>query len=220
MTSAGGRCQRRDGDLHDPERDDARGHVRHCQRHQRNRHRQLYLARWHERRRRTPSRPSTMGRSILARPPTRANRWRSRRQPRSTGTPQQPPSAATGTHPVTGWVARVPTAVSNVVIDLTSSGTVTHSTGANDAVKTLTTNGNTVLSIGKRLDRARCRQLDSQFRDDRHRGLTERGRQGLASRSRRGRRSPTTARSASPAATPSPWAPVAARRPRSSSPAP
>ncbi len=42
----------------------------------------------------------------------------------------------------------VPTAASNVVINLTSSGTVTHSTGANDAALSLTTNGNTALSIG------------------------------------------------------------------------
>ena len=47
------------------------------------------------------------------------------------------------------WVGGVvPTASSNVVINLTSSGTVTHSTGANDAVLSLTTNGNTALSIG------------------------------------------------------------------------
>ena len=47
------------------------------------------------------------------------------------------------------WVdGAVPTAASNVVINLTSSGTVTHSTGANDAVLSLTTNGNTALSIG------------------------------------------------------------------------
>ena len=47
------------------------------------------------------------------------------------------------------WVGGVvPTASNNVVIDLTSSGTVTHSTGANDAVLSLTTNGNTALSIG------------------------------------------------------------------------
>ena len=47
------------------------------------------------------------------------------------------------------WVGGVvPTASNNVVINLTSSGTVTHSTGANDAVLSLTTNGNTALSIG------------------------------------------------------------------------
>ena len=47
------------------------------------------------------------------------------------------------------WVGgAVPTAASNVVIDLTNSGTVTHSTGANDAALSLTTNGNTSLSIG------------------------------------------------------------------------
>ncbi len=47
------------------------------------------------------------------------------------------------------WVGGVvPTAFDNAIINLTSSGTVTHSTGANDAVLSLTTNGNTVLSIG------------------------------------------------------------------------
>ncbi len=47
------------------------------------------------------------------------------------------------------WVGGVvPTASNNVVINLTSSGTVTHSTGANDAVLSLTTNANTALSIG------------------------------------------------------------------------
>ena len=47
------------------------------------------------------------------------------------------------------WVGGVvPTASNNVVINLTSSGTVTHSTGANDAALSLTTNGNTALSIG------------------------------------------------------------------------
>ena len=47
------------------------------------------------------------------------------------------------------WVGGVvPTASNNVVINLTSSGTVTHSTGASDAVLSLTTNGNTALSIG------------------------------------------------------------------------
>ena len=47
------------------------------------------------------------------------------------------------------WVGGVvPTAANNVVINLTSSGTVTHSTGANDAALSLTTNGNTALSIG------------------------------------------------------------------------
>ena len=47
------------------------------------------------------------------------------------------------------WIGgAVPTAASNVVINLTNSGTVTHSTGASDAVLSLTTNGNTALSIG------------------------------------------------------------------------
>ncbi len=47
------------------------------------------------------------------------------------------------------WIGgAVPTAASNVVINLTGSGTVTHSTGANDAALSLTTNGNTSLSIG------------------------------------------------------------------------
>ena len=47
------------------------------------------------------------------------------------------------------WVGGVvPTASNNVVINLTSSETVTHSTGANDAVLSLTINGNTALSIG------------------------------------------------------------------------
>ena len=47
------------------------------------------------------------------------------------------------------WVGGVvPTAFDNAIINLTSSGTVTHSTGASDAVLSLTTNGNTALSIG------------------------------------------------------------------------
>ena len=47
------------------------------------------------------------------------------------------------------WVGGVvPTASNNAVIDLTSSGTVTHSTAANDAALSLMTNGNTALSIG------------------------------------------------------------------------
>ncbi len=47
------------------------------------------------------------------------------------------------------WVGGVlPTASSNVIINLTSSGTVTHSTGANDDALSLTTNGKTALSIG------------------------------------------------------------------------
>ena len=47
------------------------------------------------------------------------------------------------------WVGGViPNASNSVTINLTSSGTVTHSTGANDAALSLTTNGNTTLSIG------------------------------------------------------------------------
>ncbi len=47
------------------------------------------------------------------------------------------------------WVGGVvPTASNNVVINLASSGTITHSTDASDAVLSLTTNGNTALNIG------------------------------------------------------------------------
>ena len=47
------------------------------------------------------------------------------------------------------WVGGViPTASDSVTINLTSSGTVTHSTGATDAALSLATNGNTTLSIG------------------------------------------------------------------------
>jgi len=47
------------------------------------------------------------------------------------------------------WVGGVvPTASDNAVINLTGSGTITHSTDASDAALSLTTNGNTALSIG------------------------------------------------------------------------
>ena len=46
------------------------------------------------------------------------------------------------------WVGGVvPTASSNAVINLTSSGTVTHSTSANDAVLSLMTNSSTTVSL-------------------------------------------------------------------------
>ena len=87
------------------------------------------------------------GRAIIQFGP-RAWSWRTGSCcPRSCGTPQQPPPAAIGTQG--NWVGgAIPTASNNVVINLTSSGTVTHSTGANDAALSLTTNGNTALSIG------------------------------------------------------------------------
>jgi YD repeat-containing protein len=47
------------------------------------------------------------------------------------------------------WVGGVvPTASNNVIINLTGSGTVTHTTSANDAALSLTTNANTAFSIG------------------------------------------------------------------------
>ena len=47
------------------------------------------------------------------------------------------------------WVGGViPTASDTVVVNLPSSGTITHSTGVSDAALSLTTNGNTALSIG------------------------------------------------------------------------
>ena len=94
------------------------------------------------------------------------------------------------------WVGGVvPTASNNVVIDLTSSGTVTHSTGANDAVLSLTTNGNTALSIGSGSIALGDRQFDvrrSSSRSIRVRRSTSV--RAPASRSRTARRSPTTGR--------------------------
>ena len=46
----GGHCQRRDRDLHDPQRDDTRWNPRDCRRFRRGRRCQLYAARWYDRR--------------------------------------------------------------------------------------------------------------------------------------------------------------------------